>query len=114
MHVASVCASWMEMLLAPNKDPAGLRPRNPEQVERVDLLILGPRQYPVAPLIKLPASLVGDLPDLLAEFQKQDPTVGFEAVMRAIVRLGMRRLRLNILKGVRLAEWDRGAPGNPR
>ena len=102
------------MLLAPNKDPASVACRSPEQVERVDILILGPRRYPLAPLIKLPAALVEDLPDLLAEFQTQDPTVTFEALMRAIVRLGMRRLRINVLKGVKLAAWDKGASGNPR
>ena len=104
----------MQMLLAPSQDPAWVARNDPERIERVDILILGPRQYPVAPLIKVPGVLVADLPNLLAEFQKQDPTATYEGLMRAVVRLGMRRLRTNVLNGVRLAEWDKTGTGSPR
>ena len=53
-------------------------------VEHAQVLLLTPRGYPIAPLIKLPGIVVGDLPALLAEAQQIDPSATYEMLVRAL------------------------------
>ena len=83
-------------------------------VEQAQVLLLTPRGYPIAPLIKLPASVVQELPALLHEVQRIDPSCTFEVLVRSIWRAGTKRLRTNVLRGVRFSQWDKGGTGNAR
>jgi hypothetical protein len=84
-----------------------------DEVTRVDIYILtGKGHYPVA-FVKLPAVVVADLPALLQQAQQLDRSATYDAVIRAIWRLGIRQLRRNLDRHARLSAWDRGE-GLPR
>jgi hypothetical protein len=70
-----------------------------DKTRRVDLWILGARNFPQAH-VKLPETLVDDLPDLLARSRELNPAVDTAAVVRTIWRLGCYRLRQNLLRRI--------------
>lgn len=69
-----------------------------DKVVRVDLLILGERNFPVAST-KLPATVVVDLPELLEAARRRNPSLTYEEIVRAIWRHGTKCLRDAISRG---------------
>ena len=86
-----------------------------DRTVKVDMWILGPRNYPQAH-VKLPEAVVSDLPDLIASARGLNPAVQTEAVVRAIWRLGSYRLGQNLLRRipVRVADLPTPARAEPR
>ena len=80
-----------------------------EQVVRVDVWVLGPRNYPLG-YAKLPATLVADFPDLLHGAQRLNPATTAEDLMRAIWRYGARQIWRNTRHGIPLTARDLPEP----
>jgi len=91
--------------IAPRSAPADQLPdvdRQPAPqliVRRVNVWVLGNRDYPER-LVKLPPDRVRDLPELIAGAQQLNPAVTADDVVRAIWRLGSRRLHQNLLRRI--------------
>jgi len=80
-----------------------------EPVHRVDLIVLGPRNYPLA-TARIPARHVSDFPDLLKGARALNPFTTPEDVIRAIWRLGSRRLWMNIRHRIPIRDGDLPGP----
>lgn len=72
-----------------------------QTVARVDIMILGERNYPEAQ-VKLPDSVVADLPVLVAAAQLANPSASYAEVVRAIWRYGSREVRSALARGGKL------------
>lgn len=70
-----------------------------DKVTRVDLMVLGERNFPVYSL-KLPQTAVADLPELLAAARRMNPSFTYDEIIRAIWRFGTQRLANTLAKGV--------------
>lgn len=68
------------------------------KVVRVDVLIMGERNFPVAQT-KLPVTVVADLPLLLEAAKRANPSMTYEEIVRAIWRYGTKQLRSNLATG---------------
>lgn len=70
-----------------------------DPVKRIDVLILGDRNYPMAQ-VKIPEHLCFDLKQLVEAGQILNASIGEEEITRAIWRLGSRQLRRNLARGI--------------
>jgi hypothetical protein len=80
-----------------------------EPVVRVDVWVLGPRNYPVG-YAKLPATLVADFADLVDGAKRLNPATTPEAVVRAIWRYGSRQLWRNLRHRIPITGQDLPEP----
>ena len=80
-----------------------------EPVVRVDVWVLGLRDYPLA-YAKLPATLVADFAELLHGAQRLNPATTPDAVVRAIWRHGSRQLWRNLRHHIPLTAQDLPEP----
>lgn len=78
------------------------------KVARVDIMILGERNYPEAQ-VKLPDVVVADLPVLVEAAQAVNPSASYADVVRAIWRYGSREVRSALARGGKLS--PQGLPG---
>jgi len=80
-----------------------------EPVVRVDVWVLGLRDYPLA-YAKLPATLVADFAELLHGAQRLNPATTPDAVVRAIWRHGSRQLWRNLRHRIPVTAQDLPEP----
>jgi hypothetical protein len=80
-----------------------------EPVVRVDVWVLGARNYPLG-YAKLPAMLVADFPDLLHGAQRLNPAASAEDLTRAIWRYGARQVWRNLRHHIPLTAQDLPEP----
>jgi hypothetical protein len=81
-------------------------------VTKVDIWILGDRNYPLAH-VKLPSFAVSDFPDLLERAREMNPAARPDDIVRAIWRLGSYRLLQNLIRGLPISVKDLPVPPAP-
>ena len=73
------------------------------------MLVLGERNFPLA-TAKVPARHASDFPDLLEAARALNPITGPEDVIRAVWRLGCRRLWANLRHHIPVRDGDLPGP----
>lgn len=64
----------------------------PVPVQKAEILILGERNYPLHPTIKVPALLTAPLAGLLQTAQSRVPDITYDDLVKAIWSLGVNRV----------------------
>jgi len=80
-----------------------------EPVVRVDVWVLGARNYPLG-YAKLPATLVADFTDLLHGARRLNPAASAEDLTRAIWRYGARQVWRNLRHRIPITAQDLPEP----